>query len=316
MANNTTITTSQGCPLVHLIQQPTYSHALTGIKVLIAVDIIPTVFTIVANVILLLIIAKTRSLHTPSNILLAALCFSDLLVGVVSQPAFIALLFKIQWFQIPSITLAKVVELSSTVLNGSSFIIVFYITIDRYVAVCRPFFYQRNASIKCYSIVVTITMLYQFSVPIASPSFYFFSYAVFTILAFAAIFFCYIRIYLVIAQKERSVLRLGSFGDEEREILHRNREERSKTYTIMVLLIVFTITYLPILLVVVVIFGPDQISDLCQLSPDMYLMLTWSTFIYALSGAINPIVYCIRMKAIKEATKSLLMIRRNRVSST
>ena len=315
MANNTTTTTSSGCLLIDLIQQPRYSNALTGIRILIGVDIIPTVFTIMANVILLLAIAKTRSLHTPANTLLAALCFSDLLVGVFSQPVFLALLFQIQWFQTPSKILAKVVAVSSSVLNGSSFIIVLFITIDRYIAVCHPFLYLRKASIKCYSIVVTLTFIYQFFSPIASSSFYFYSYAAFTTIAFPAIFICYVRIYSVITEKERSVLRLGRIGDEEKEELHRNKEERSKSFTIMILLAVFTITYLPILIVVLVIFGPNQNSDVCQLSPDKYVVLSWSTFIYALSGAVNPIAYCIRIKDIKKAVKNLLITGRNRVSS-
>ena len=302
--------------MIDLLQKPSYFNALTSIKFLTSVDVIPTVFTTVANFILFLAIAKTRSLHTPSNMLLATLCFSDLLIGAVSQPLFLAFLFKIQSFQIPSNMLNKVVQVSSTIFNGLSFIIVLYITIDRYVAVCYPFFYQQKVSIKSYSIIMITTILYQCLVPIASPSLYFFLYTVVTILSFAIMFFCYIKICSVIAQKERSILRLGRIGDEERQILHRNREDRSKTYTIMVLLIVFTITYLPSLIIILVIFKPGQSSSLCQMSPNMLAAFMWSTSIYALSGAINPIAYCIRMKSIKKAAIELIRKRSNRVLTT
>ena len=305
--------TAQGCPLIEIMRQPGHSHASTGIKVLIGADIIPTVFTIVANAILLLTIAKTKSLHTPSNMLLAALCFSDLLVGVVSQPVFLALLLKIELFQDPTRTMTRLVQLSGMVLNGMSFTIVLFITIDRYVAVCHPFFYHIQSSIKRYFILLLITWLYKILVPILGGSFYFYLYAALTTLSFSVMFFCYMKICSVIVQKERTVLRLGRIGDEERKILQCNREERSKAGTILIILIIFILTYLPSLVVIIVIFRPGKGAYLCTLSPEWYVVFMWCIFFYNISSVVNPIVYCIRMKAIKKGVKNFLFNRTNRV---
>ena len=51
------------------------------------------VVTFVANTTILLAIKKTRDLHTPSFVLLGSLAASDLLVGLVCQPLFLA--FKV-----------------------------------------------------------------------------------------------------------------------------------------------------------------------------------------------------------------------------
>ena len=307
--------TVQNCPLIEMMRQPCHRHASTVMKVLISADIIPTIFTIAANAILLLTITKTRSLHTPSNTLLAALCLSDLLVGVVSQPVHLALMLKIELFQDPTKTMTRIVQLSGMILNGMSFMIVLYITIERYVAVCYPYFYHTNSSIKRYCIILVATWVYKILVPFLCGSSYYYIYAAFTTLSFAVMVFCYMRIYLVIVQKERSVLRLGRIGDEEKKMLQRNREERSKACTILILLIVFTITYLPALVVILVNFRPDKGAYLCTLSPQWYVIFMWCIFFYNLSSVINPIVYCIRIKAIKRGVKRFVFNRTNRINS-
>ena len=299
--------------MIDLLQQANHSGAVASLKALIGLDIIPSVFMIVANSVLLLTIAKTKSLHTPSNTLLAALCFSDLLVGAVSQPLFVVFLSTMLSLHEWNTTLYVAWVWSATMFNGTSFIMVLNITIERYVAVCYPFFYERKASVKKYIIIVAITWLYQVLAPVISGSFYLVLFSLLTIISFAVNVFCYMRIYAIIKQKERSVLRLGNIGDEEREILHRNREERSKAYTIMILLVVFTITYLPSLVVLLILFKPGKSSSFCKSSPNVFITFAFSSFIYASSAAINPIVYCIRIKPIRAAIRSLFMKGRNNV---
>ena len=310
MRNNTT---EHICRLIELLQEPKYSNMSIIINILITVDILPTVCTIIANVILLLTIVKTKSLHTPSNTLLAALCFSDLLVGIVSQPIYLALIFRIYLLQDPRI-LSIVVKMSGIILNGMSFTIVLFITIDRYVAVCHPFFYEQKATIKRYFIILVLTWVYKMVVPFVSGPFYMILYAASTFIAFAVMFICYIRIYSVIAQKERSVLRLGKIGNEEKEVLYHNKVDRSKAFTILIILVAFIFSYLPALVLILVIFTPDERSKICSLCPKAYVLFMWSILIYNLSSVINPIIYCIRMKPIKAATKRFVSRNRSRVS--
>ena len=313
MANNTSVATKHRCPLVESIQHPSNSNALIGLKILFGVDIIPTLFTIVANSILLLAIAKTKSLHTPSNMLLASLCFSDLLVGVVTQPVYLAFMLKLLLLETPCETLITVLQWSGIILNGMSFIIVLYITIDRYVAVCHPFFYDRKSGIKNYSIIMALTCVYKAISPIATGSAYKIYYGAVTIVSFGVMFFCYIKIYSVIAEKERSVLRLGRIGTEERHILHRNREEKSKAYTIIVLLAVFTLSYLPPLGATMAIYMTSHTIKICWLSPNTAVLFLWSIFFLNISSVINPIVYCIYIRSIREAAVKLVFSRNNRI---
>ena len=313
MANNTTAATKYRCPLVELIHQPSNSNALIGLKLLVGFDTIPVLFTIVANSILLLALAKTKLLHTPSNMLLASLCFSDLLVGVLSQPLYMAFMLKILLLETPCKTHISVLQWSGIILNGMSFIIVLYITIDRYVAVCHPFVYERKAGIKRYCIIMALTCVYKVLSPIATGRAYKIYYGAVSIVSFAVMFFCYIKIYSVIAKKERDVLKLGRIGAEERKILHRNREEKSKAYTIIVLLAVFTLSYLPPLGATMAIYMTSHTLKICNLSPNTAVLFLWSVFFLNISSVINPIVYCVYIRSIREAAAKLLFKRKNKV---
>ena len=314
MKNNTTIETSPRCYLLESMQDPSSLGASIGTKVLIGVDIIPTIFTIVANTILLLAIFKTKALHTPPNTLLAALCFSDLLVGAVSQPTFLVLVLKILLDEDPSETLSPFVKMSGIVLNGMSFTIVLYITIDRYVAVCHPFWYQKHVSIKNYCIILALTWVCKIFIPVVSGSSYVMIYGAITLSSIGVMTFCYVRLYCVIAKKERSVLQLGRIGNEERETIHRNKEERSRAKTVLILLVVFLGTYIPASVLIVMIFFPNKDASICVLSSNKFVLFIWCIYVYCLSSVINPIVYCIRMKTIKAATKKLFAQSSGRVS--
>ena len=314
MKDNSTIEMSPSCYLLESMEDPNSLCASIGAKVLVGADIIPTIFTIVANTILLLAIFKTKSLHTPANTLLAALCFSDLLVGAISQPTFLALVIKTLLYEDPSETLSPFVKMSGIVLNGMSFTTVLYITIDRYVAVCHPFWYQKHVSIKNYCIILALTWVFKILIPVISGSSYMIIYGAITIVSIGIMTFCYLRLYCVIVRKERCVLQLGRIGNEERETMHRNKEERSKANTVLILLAVFLGTYIPASVVIIMIFSPNKEASICILSSKQFVLFIWCIYVYCLSSVINPIVYCIRMKTIKTAAKNLFVQSSSRVS--
>lgn len=309
-----TNTVANSCIIAAQMQGTNYVDGLIG--VLIWVDIFPTILSVFANMILIMAIVRTPSLRIPSNTLLCALCVSDLLVGLVSQPIFLAVLFKVQLGQEPDTALLSAFFLSNIIFNGMSFVLVLYITIDRYVAICHPFPYQAKVTCKRYIILVVATWFYKVIPPFIGTMFYLFYYAIFTVFTFLIVFACYKKIYAVIAQKSRHILRLGAIGIEHREVLIRNREDKSKAYTIVILLVVLVFSYIPILGVTISIFAMQGNINIHELSPNMLLVLMFAIFFLNLTSVINPLVYCIRMKSIKVAATKLLFNGTNRVSTS
>lgn len=307
------VTVESGCLLLQCMQSPRARYALTGVKLLLGVEIVPMLFTILANAILVLAIVRTKKLWTPCNTLLGALCVSDLLVGIVSHPLLIAVLIKAQSNQHLSIGLRILLLSSNVIFNGMSFINVLYITVDRYVAICHPFWYHAKVTCKGYVILMVITWLYKI-VPLAlGTKFYLVYYPIFSVVSFAVILLCYKKIYSVIRRQKRDIQKLGTFGEAEKKVLHQSKEEQSKAYTIAIMLLVLLISYVPILAVSLTAFSKEKKARICSLSPSMFVALMWAIFFVNLTSLVNPLVYCIRMKQIKLAAYKLMFPSKNRV---
>eukprot|EP00795_Rhopilema_esculentum_P006722 gene6722-12284_t len=69
-----------------MLSQNTY----TSIKIILPIDVAVAVLTGLANCAFLIMLIKTKSLHKPSFVFLGALSTSDVLVGFVVQPLWIA----------------------------------------------------------------------------------------------------------------------------------------------------------------------------------------------------------------------------------
>ena len=313
MENNTTTGATVGCVLGPLLNHPEYSSASVGTSVLIGAEFIATIFTILSNAIVLWTIARTTSLQTPSNTLLAALCCSDLFIGLITHPTFIATLMCLQLMREPSSMLMQVLKWSGITLSGMSFFTVLYITLDRYVAVCFPFLYERQATIKKYIAIVVSMWVFNILITILNQTAYTMYYGTVTVIAFGVMFYCYIKIYLVIIKKERAIIPLGTIGDVHRAAIRHNREERRKSYTIMILLAVFTISYLPPLAVTFAVYREHGNAHFCILPPNTAVMFLWSLFFLTLSSMFNPIVYCIFMTPIRNAALKIFCRRKNMV---
>lgn len=90
---------------------------------------------IVFNSIVIFVICKTRSLHTPSNILLCGLAASDLAVGCAVQPLYIAMkVLEIQTDFSSYCSLRLTMETVTLVASGASFLTLTSIGVERFLA--------------------------------------------------------------------------------------------------------------------------------------------------------------------------------------
>ena len=91
-------------------------------------------FAVVANFLVVFVIARNSVLHTPPNVLLACLAFSDLLVGLLVQPCYVAfrLLENIKHF-VPC-GLRIMYSESFWICYGVSFLTLSVISFERYIA--------------------------------------------------------------------------------------------------------------------------------------------------------------------------------------
>ena len=173
------------------------------------INALTAVTAIVGNSMFLYVYFKVHSIRRPSNVLLASLSITDLLVGVIVQQTSIArrLLEAKGMHNCPlRVTFAFFGFLSA----GASFLNVGLIGLDRCLAICLPFWYESAATIQTHSFLVVLVWLFwgMFTVlPFAgvlSAGQYF--VCVFVVLCsnLIIVFVSYLLIFRVIREKKNS----------------------------------------------------------------------------------------------------------------
>ena len=309
MASNSTAI--KNCPITKLIHQSEDNIALMNAIFLVILDINPAMITVIANAMLIVTIVKTQSLHTPSNVLIGALCVSDFLVGIISQPFFLVLLMKARAGQ-DFRPIDSLFVLSLVIFGGMSFILVLAITMDRFIAICHPFQYSRFASCKKYILLAVISSVFPVSVMFISKIVYYWVSIVTIFAAIPVMLCCYISIYGAIRKQNKTILSIGAVGEENRRKLKENQEQKKKAFTLMIICGAFVLCYSPMFILAAVNRGP---SNVCRLPPKMFVIFIWTMFLLLLNSFINPMIYCFRMKAVRDAVKKVFRCRvTNRVN--
>ena len=123
--------------------------------VLLVIDTPVAFMTIIGNGMFLITLFAKRCLHTPSNMLLGALAFSDLLVGIVAQPLWICELS----FTVSGKEQNPFIEINYLVIWALilfSFLFIDHVSLDRYIAVCFPIWYHVRTTCKRHITIATI----------------------------------------------------------------------------------------------------------------------------------------------------------------
>ena len=120
-----------------------------GLNISIVVINTPfAIFAVLANVLVLITVYKTQELRIPANVLLCSLALTDLLVGLVTQPLFVA--WRLMLHYPSTICNAEVLhamyEAFLYLCTGGSFLCLAYISTDRTMAVSKPLRYRARVT--------------------------------------------------------------------------------------------------------------------------------------------------------------------------
>ena len=275
------------------------------ITIAIVLNIIVTITTVTGNSLLLAVFIKTRSLHTPANMLLIALCISDLLVGVIVLPLFTSVLPMREWM-VPY-TLYYVYRYAFLLCDGLSFLCLIFIALDRYLAVCFPFMYERNATctrIICLVVITSVIWTIYSVVSFVHIKAFLTGCAMVEFLVFAVIVFCYLKVYRVVSYQRKIIFRMGNtVARDGRQDAMRRNHELNRTHTISVILVCFSICFLPSYCFL--IYYLVNLGSSCGNADQMHHISFWSTFLVLANSAINPVIYCLRRTDIRRAIKMM-----------
>lgn len=245
---------------------------------------------VLGNSSILLTIWKTSSLHSVSNILLSSLAVSDLSIGLVVQPIFVAHLENLAttdgllYFNILG-------SVSCTV----SFYSVTAIAVDRLLAVQLHLRYEAEVTPFRATVVVIIIWIYA---ALFSLFWLLNFYLVFKMISIVIIFFAvHLKIYLIVLRHQRQIqrqLQLQQQDANNENILRVKRFVRSAV-NIFLLYILLLSCYMPFAVYHQLIFVNRGYA-----ASNVYI--TTMTLVF-LNSSLNPLLYSWRDSEIRTALK-------------
>ena len=283
----------------------------------LAVNVIACVlnsfFAICSSVGNLLIVAalwKTKSLHTPANILLGWFAFCDFLLGLMAAPAFVA-------FKIAEITrhfelycgLRSAYEISSQVALSTSFAVLTFMTIDRYLSLHLHLRYKEVVTKRRITKAVLLAWLLCSSINLTR---FCLEMKTFLFLIKATKFSClfvivivYLNILVLVRRHQIQISQLTVCDSLDRRGSQRSLCEfaRFKKYacTVAFIAILIVACYVPI---AIVSFCKAYVcTEKKEHAKIMYTLMV--TFLF-FTTALHPLVFIWRMREVMDAIRRIL----------
>ena len=270
----------------------TFNCVLNGLLIISA---------IILNSVTIQALRKTSLLPKPLKVLLLNLAVSDLGVGLLVQPFYFGLLVK--WLQRNDSTDATCTMflVMACLFSAASFSVVMALSMDRFLAVHLHLRYQELVTHKRV-VVVAISMwvfsafLSLFYLWVSRNTLYMLLASLGVVyLVFSAMF--YFKIYFAVRRHRIQVQALQVTQNDQLASAARLRKSAVGVFYVY---LVSLLCYFPIICsyAVVVISG--------LISPGVKVFFSFSTTLLFLNSALNPVIYCWKMRHIRHAVLDIL----------
>ena len=280
------------------------------------------VMSVIGNSLVICIIAKQRSMKTPTNCLILNLAVCDILTSVLMTPHFIQMIFLGgKWFGgvMGSFT-CKMLEYGNSVTLFCSLLNLVAIAIDRCLAVTRPLSYKLSSQ-WMVKISIPVMWLISFSLPIRSLSNTQLLYydgdvwprcvenydrgSVDLYLSVATVvgsFIALITLYSVISYRlwRRNIP--GEIPSNQKELVIRTA--RKVTILMISVVVVFFVSWAPALVVLLIlVFGNAgrTFGVVLMQHPLLYGISFW---LICNNSAFNPLLYFIFIESFRQGLRS------------
>ena len=255
------------------------------------------------NTLILAALHKESSLHPPSKLLLRSLAITDLLVGIIVEPLNVAYLMSVKskrWDICYNVYVALFT--ASYILCSVSLLVLTAISVDRLLALWLGLRYRQVVTLRS----VYITVIVMWVLPIVATTSYIWNPQLLLLLLYIHLSFClsiiifsYMKIFFTLRHYQ---IQVTVAQEQPRQAIPLNiARYRKAVYSALWVQVTLFICYLP--------FGITQaLTDLksVRFSSSVYLAKTFSfTFVF-LNSALNPLLYCWKIKEVRQAVRDAI----------
>ena len=268
--------------------------------VLLVLNTCLSITAFLGNTLILVALRKESSLHPPSKLLLRSLAITDLLVGIIVEPLNVAYLMSVKskrWDICYNVNVALLI--ASYILCAVSLLVLTAISVDRLLALWLGLRYRQVVTLRrAYIAVIVMWVL-----PIVATTSYIWNPQLLLLLLYihlslclSIIIFSYMKIFFTLRHYQ---IQVTVAQEQPRQAIPLNiARYRKAVYSALWVQVTLFICYLPFIIT-------EALTDLksVKLSSSVYLVKTFSfTFVF-LNSALNPFLYCWKIKEVRQAVK-------------
>ena len=271
--------------------------------VLLVLNTFLSITAFLGNTLILVALYKESSLHPPSKLLLRSLAITDLLVGIIVEPLYVAYLMSVKskrWDICYNVNVALFI--TSYILCSVSLLVLTAISVDRLLALWLGLRYRQVVTLRS----VYITVIVMWVLPIVATTSYIWNPQLLLLLLYihlslclSIIIFSYMKIFFMLRHYQIQA-EINVAQEQPRQAIPLNiARYRKAVYSALWVQVTLFICYLP--------FGITQaLTESVKVSSSFYLAKTFSFTLVFLNSALNPFLYCWKMKEVRQAVKDAI----------
>ena len=270
----------------------------SALWILVISNMVLTISSTLGNTVILAALSKASSLHSPSKILLRSLALTDLSVGLLAEPLFVTFLISLEkeskniCSQI--IVIGVFIDICFSLL---SLFTLTAISVDRLLALLLGIRYRQVVTFK--RVLLIVISFWTLCVTFSVTSFWthkFLKYYSFISVTLCVVIStcCYIKIYRKLFHHQAQIQEHVHQGQQNGHApLNIARYKKTVSSTLCVQLTLIT-CYLPAGIVTALVTVQEMTAAL-------FVAWTFSLTLVFLNSTLNPILYCLKSRAVRRA---------------
>lgn len=265
-----------------------------------------SVVAVTANALVLVVLWRNHALHTAGNVLLGCLAFSDVIVGLISQPAYIVSRVCEIRGDFQRLCLSQLVaEITGWSASGVSFLTLTAIGVEKYISLFRPLRYHTLVTTKKMLVIVLCFWIYLILKQAAR--FWFldsksagYMVVVVIVSCLSVSVWSYWKIYTIASRHQNSVRDIARVTARlhGREILKTVRRERKAANAMLGVFLLFLFCYCPMVFCLVAF-------QVIGFTTSIKVAFNVSGTLSFVNSSLNPLWYCWRIGEIRREIRKL-----------
>ena len=268
-----------------------------------AVNILLSITAILGNSLILVALHKESSLHPPSKLLYRCLATTDLLVGLVNQPLYVAYWMSVVYEHWSFCRYARdATVISSYVLCGVSLMTMTAISVDRLLAMLLGLRYKEIVTLRRTYIILAIFWF----VSLFAGLFLLLSYTITIWCTFIISLFClvtstasYTKIFRALSHHQAQIQDYAQQQPSQPNALNMARY-RKAVYSALWVQLALVVCYVPRFTVEIMIsLSTKRFSNL-------FILHGMANVLVFFNSTLNPFLYCWKISEVRRAVKQTI----------